>query len=481
MKTRTAHLMILYFILSLLICAIGILLSGRGLHTFVMLSEQVDSDMELQFRWDTGHMMIQGISLEGDHLELYLVPDRAGRQILSVLNREGETIGIGVYRTGRTFWVYDQGGGEFTGCYALAWALAFFCLSFTCILYRFFRQAHGTGLYTYSTILAFGAVLFLGLFGIVFLVPLCRHIAHPTDCRMLTVYNTISGAAANFVRLTFPLILVFAVWMIVSNIQLIRHEGLKFTNTLSILTGLLLIAGFAVCLIQASRNFQGSSAELRIRDAVTSLICSCYAYFECLLFGSAVMGLRAAKHRPPYDRDFIIILGCGFNQDGTLPPLLRGRAEAAVRFWKEQLLKTGKQAVMIPSGGQGKDEPFAEAEAIRRYLLEQGIPDELILKEDKSTTTLQNMQYSGKLIGAHSQNAKTAFATTGYHVFRSGIWAQLAELNAEGISGKTKWWFWPNAFIREVIGVFYKKRRHVLIGLICLTALLSAVSVLMPR
>ena len=74
------------------------------------------------------------------------------------------------------------------------------------------------------------------------------------------------------------------------------------------------------------------------------------------------------------------------------------------------------------------------------------------------------MAFSKKLIeereGAAGGTAKSSaddknviFVTTNYHVFRSGVWAGLAGLRAEGLGSTTKWWFWPNAFVRECVGL----------------------------
>ena len=80
-------------------------------------------------------------------------------------------------------------------------------------------------------------------------------------------------------------------------------------------------------------------------------------------------------------------------------------------------------------------------------------PPEYILTENRSCSTFQNMQFSKDIIERQEPNAKIAYATTNYHVFRSGVWAALAGLPAEGIGSKTKWWFWPNAFMRECLGL----------------------------
>ena len=66
------------------------------------------------------------------------------------------------------------------------------------------------------------------------------------------------------------------------------------------------------------------------------------------------------------------------------------------------------------------------------------------------------MEFSKKLIEEREGSAEDKniiFVTTNYHVFRSGVWAGLANLRAEGLGSDTKWWFWPNAFIRECVGL----------------------------
>lgn len=123
-----------------------------------------------------------------------------------------------------------------------------------------------------------------------------------------------------------------------------------------------------------------------------------------------------------------------------------------------QQQQTGKKVVFVPSGGQGRNETMAEAEAMKRYLLSKGIPEERILPEDRSTSTSENMRFSRALIEQRDPNARIAFSTTNYHVFRSGIIAGQAHFHPEGMGSRTKWYFWPNAFIREFIGmVVYTK------------------------
>lgn len=74
--------------------------------------------------------------------------------------------------------------------------------------------------------------------------------------------------------------------------------------------------------------------------------------------------------------------------------------------------------------------------------------------------------------------AKVAFSITNYHVFRSGIFAGQAGLKAEGMSSKTKWYFWPNALIREFVGLLVSQKIKI-IALFLVTAILSVGSAIL--
>ena len=263
--------------------------------------------------------------------------------------------------------------------------------------------------------------------------------------------------------------------MTISNIELLRHERRRIQNVLGILISVIMVAGAALAVFLYTRNFSGSEIQYRIRLTLMNAYTTVYIYFECMLIGAIICGVVAAKHIPQGACRYIIILGCGFRKDGSLPPLLRGRVDRAISFWRQQK-ENGVDAILIPSGGQGRNESMAEAEAMRRYIAAQDIPPESILPENQSANTYQNMEFSKKLIEEHGAGSKVVFSTTNYHVFRSGVWASLAGLEAEGIGSHTKWWFWPNAFVRECVGLLVNRWKQELLFLIILIVLFGALS-----
>ncbi len=259
-----------------------------------------------------------------------------------------------------------------------------------------------------------------------------------------------------------PIMLFMSVMLAVSNIWLIRHEGRRPVNTLGIIFAVLWGVGMTFTL-------GGIIFLLKIPNSIFIWLLMIYivAYFECMFISTVACTILATRFTPSLDRDYIIILGCAIRNDGSLTPLLKGRVDSAVAFEKKQFEKTGKHAIFVPSGGQGDDEVISEGEAMEKYLLGIGVPKERILREDKSVNTMQNMEFSGNIIKKHSgniDNAKIAFATTNYHVFRGYILAKKCGFKAQGISAKTKPYFYLNAFLREFIGLLAdKKWSHIAI------------------
>ena len=416
-------------------------------------------------------------TVTGDDVRVTLQATQPGEIWYEVRGPGGETLSTQHYRVDRFLTVYDYDTGGFTGDSLVMAALTVFWLGTALIMARAFRGARGPAFYAYDTIYYVGFGLFTLVTGVVMLNLTLRHAIAPWDFKMLDVYAALSGAGFNFMLITLPLLAVFAVAMCVSNVVLLCHEQARLKNTLGLLVGLGLLAGEGLAICMQSRSLAATSGGFRVQMVVQDVYCTAFAYFECMLIGAAVCGLLAAKHVPSSDRDFIIILGCLFRKDGTLTPLLRGRVDKALDFWRDQRARMGKTAMLVPSGGQGANETMAEAEAMRRYLLDQGVPDGLILPEDRSTNTFQNMAFSKALTDAVNPRGKVAFATTNYHVFRSGVWARLAGLEAEGMGARTRWWYWPNAFMRECAGLLARRWKQELLMVVGLVLFFGALTV----
>ena len=363
---------------------------------------------------------------------------------------------------------------NFSGCEKLvpltvAWAAAVFL----CFMIAFRRHLRYS-IFSYNTPIYFG-------FGMMALTILLRSLQmgisvmlDPEQLSVTSLRTMLADSGIYFSELSLPAFLIMTAGLIASNISLLKKEGTGFTNMLGIFMGIVLTGGDTAILI-LSGLINGNIVTARIKQAVLNGFGALFLYFACMWIGTIAAGVIAATRKADDDCDCLIILGCGIRPDGTVTPLLKGRCDQAVKHYFRQK-ELGKTPVIIPSGGQGPDEVCSESEAMKNYLLTQGIPEEDIRCENKSETTFQNFQFSRRLMDR--ENAKTAFFTTNYHVFRSGIWARRAGFPRTQIQGEgapTRWYFWPNAFIREFAGLLSSHRLKQF--LICLGLVLAQVAV----
>lgn len=230
------------------------------------------------------------------------------------------------------------------------------------------------------------------------------------------------------------IIIIVGLLISASNVSLVKHEGFGYKRILGIpivIVGIISLFSYKI-----------------------PIICQILCFLNCMTISYFQMCYFATKRKPDYDRDFVIILGCSISKSGSLLPLLKSRTNKAIHFAWDQEIAGGHSVKYIPSGGKGADEIISEGSAIEMYLISHGAENYEVYGEKKSRNTYENMLFSKKIIDSmvlDMKSPKVAFATTNYHVFRSGILAMKAGLDAEGLSSDTKWYFWPDALVREYI------------------------------
>lgn len=328
-------------------------------------------------------------------------------------------------------------------------------------------------LYAFKNIALIGCILFSSVLVIVLLVFLFRFFR--TDAISLpNIFKAIVRFPQQFSYYALFVIIAINALVGISNVVLIKHEGFCLNNALSLIVALFYIGStFAVyflcdlltkkLLVPHGGRFEPIFLILHIGLPMFLMLILCY--FEAILAGTAIMGFITARHKAAYDKDYIIILGCSIDRRGGLLPLLKGRVNSAVRFAWDQEIACGKAAKYVPSGGQGANEIMSEGSAMELYLLTHGAEDYEVFPEKKSTNTFENMLFSKRVIDSLQPGAKIAFATTNYHILRSGILARYAGFDAEAIAGDTKWYFWPNGFVREFFGILRMSLKfHLLVS-----------------
>lgn len=359
----------------------------------------------------------------------------------------------------------DEYLGGCNGGYIIPISICILLIYIIIIVIMSYKKSIKENLYQYKNIAYLGIILFLSLFFIMNLYSIFNYKG------LISTINRTIYFSSLFSIILLPILFIISILLIISNITLMKKEGISFKNMLGVFFSIFFcLAPFLPDVIydkltklQIINIYNLNSPGPYIYMFFESFIYISIAYIEFILIGTIILGIKSALHKPMYNKDYIIILGCKIKSNGTLTPLLKGRVDRALKFRNNQLNKTGKDLIFIPSGGKGSDEVISEGEAIKNYLIEKGIKEEKIIVENKSKNTYENIKFSNKLI---KKGSNVAYSTTNYHVLRAGLIATEQSLLFEGMGSNTKSYFWINAFIREFIGTLYsEKKKHIIIFL----------------
>lgn len=402
---------------------------------------------------------ITEIRRDGDVPVLEIEGRNPGEGMVSVATpTSGEMFALRV-ADGRVVIVDDL---DFRGWESVGWSVAACFAVATAVFAWNLAWLWRRSWYGYEMVLGLGSMMFCLCQAIEFMQTMLSGRA----TRFADLAVVIVTTSERFLYLMLPLVAVISLLVAASNVVLVRREGLGPRNLLGIALGIALVA-FCVAqrVVAAWLRTANPFLELGLNSVVTTI----GAFAMILFLSTCACALLSARHRPSMPRDYVIVLGCGLQSDGTPTPLLAGRVDTAKAFAEEQ----GRRGMPLPkivgSGGQGADEPFPEAEAMRRHLTSHGFPEESILMEDGSTNTRENFSLSAEVIRQDAGDAdgtpSVAFSTTNYHVFRSYVYAHEAGMDAQGIAAPTKPYFWPNAFLREFVGLLAARPVAILLAL----------------
>ena len=160
--------------------------------------------------------------------------------------------------------------------------------------------------------------------------------------------------------------------------------------------------------------------------------------------------LSFAHSTTNYTEEAIIVLGCGLNSDGTPSNTLKNRLDGGIDYYNKN-----PSSVIVVSGAVSRFNNITEGASMKRYLVENGIPEDKILVDEQATNTRENFEYSLKLLENHGVNTdKVVFVTNSFHILRARYYAMQSGFNnIEVLSVKTDRAVFLPAVIREVCAV----------------------------
>ena len=240
--------------------------------------------------------------------------------------------------------------------------------------------------------------------------------------------------------------------LIMNGVQMLKRESKSLGNTLSLILGIMIAAGEIAAFV-FMLGVAGYLDTVQFNLPLLFVFLTVF-YFSCLVLSFVIYSLfiQILPHGNSFD--FIVIHGCRLADGENMTKLLKSRVDKAVEVYE----KCGRKPVIIPSGGQGSDEKISEAQAMKNYLLEKGIPEESIVIEDKSASTRENLLNSMNIIKEYPGKRRTALVSSNYHIYRCLRIAKELGMKCSGIGAGVAFYYWPSALIREFAAVFLTKR-----------------------
>ena len=178
------------------------------------------------------------------------------------------------------------------------------------------------------------------------------------------------------------------------------------------------------------------------------LIAACYAVAIGIFLVCGFLMIRATSGSEKVEADAVIVLGAAVHGD-KVTWVLENRLNTAIEY-----LEAHPEAVCVVSGGQGPGETVTEASAMKKYMVERGVSADRVYTEELAINTMENFSFSKPIIDeAVGPDARIAFVTTNFHVYRAGQVARAQGLDVVGIPAEDVWYLRLNNFLRECVGI----------------------------
>ena len=210
--------------------------------------------------------------------------------------------------------------------------------------------------------------------------------------------------------------------------------------------GLAGLIGFYSYFPKLFRKFPGFTRT--VTRMVTIILC-----IGLLIFAlTEAVIIHASFGSQDTDFDYLLVLGAKVRPTG--PSLtLTHRIDKAYEY-----LIAHPDTVAILSGGKGADEPVTEAACMYDRLVTKGINPDRLWKEDKATSTWENLKFTLDLVEQKTgtRPTKLGVVSSEYHLFRASLFAREHGVEFVGIPAQTtRISLKVNYFLREVAGVWH--------------------------
>jgi uncharacterized SAM-binding protein YcdF (DUF218 family) len=150
------------------------------------------------------------------------------------------------------------------------------------------------------------------------------------------------------------------------------------------------------------------------------VVAALFLYYVVTLF----QVVRAGRENQPDSAEAIVVLGAA-QYDGRPSPQLAARLDHALELYDE-----GVAPVVMVTGGNQPGDRFTEAEASADYLVDRGVPETAIMREDQGHTTYESLDVAADQLRDAGID-DVVLVTDPYHSLRSRLIAGEVGLDAD--------------------------------------------------
>ena len=164
---------------------------------------------------------------------------------------------------------------------------------------------------------------------------------------------------------------------------------------------------------------------VRVLAAVLVLAAVAVAAVNIAVVSSTQGSIVKADELSNYEADAIVVLGASVYPSGECSPILCDRLDAA-----KEAYDAGAAPKIIVSG-DNSEEHYNESAAMKRYLVDAGVPSEDVFCDYAGFSTYETIYRAKNIFGAK----RIVVATQSYHLYRALCIANLMGMEAKGVAG----------------------------------------------
>jgi uncharacterized SAM-binding protein YcdF (DUF218 family) len=142
--------------------------------------------------------------------------------------------------------------------------------------------------------------------------------------------------------------------------------------------------------------------------------------------------------------DTIIVLGAQVKAWGEPSEALLRRMTLALSHYRAY------PRMIVCCGGQGADEPMAEGDFMRDWMIEQGVPPESVISENTSRNTRENIAGAKKIMDEYGLS-RALVVTSDYHLPRALAVCRSQGVDAIGDGSPSRPDLWWKNHLRESV------------------------------